>query len=70
MVIASTPVFNGLNVVNRGTLTDAEVDAILVLFTSEEVANNELLFYDDSLEGLVGLYKKSLSYGYVATTDP
>ena len=69
VVIASTPVFNGPNAINRNTLTDAEIEAIAALFTSEEVANNEILFYDASIEGAMGLYRKSASYGYVRTTD-
>ena len=43
--------------------------AVTELFTSEEVAGNELLFYDADIEGAMGLYKKSSSYGYVRTTD-
>ena len=69
VVIASTPVFNGPNAVNPQNLSAEEIQAILDLFTSEEVASNELLFYDASVEGAFGLYKKGSSYGYVATTD-
>ena len=69
MVIASTPVFNGPNAVNRDTLSESEIDAIVALFTSEEVASNELLFFDPDVEGAMGLYRKSSSYGYVGTTD-
>ena len=69
VVIASTPVFNGPNAYNPKNLSAEEIQAILDLFTSEEVASNELLFYDADVEGAFGLYKKSSSYGYVATTD-
>ena len=68
-VIASTPVFNGPNVVNPMNLTEKEIEAIRELFTSEEVANNEILFYDASIEGAMGLYKNSSSKGYVRVDD-
>ncbi|MDI9472850.1 MAG: PhnD/SsuA/transferrin family substrate-binding protein [Tissierellia bacterium] len=68
-IIAATPVFNGPNVYNPKNLTAEEVKAIQDLFTSEEVASNKILFYDDSVEGAVGLYKKSKSYGFVLTSD-
>ena len=68
-VIASVPVFNGPNVVNRQTLTEEEIEAITALFTSEEVASNPLLFFDPNIEGATGLYRKTSSYGYVRTTD-
>jgi phosphonate transport system substrate-binding protein len=68
-VIAATPVFNGPNAYNPKNLSGAEVKAIQDLFTSEEVANNPILFYYASIEGAVGLYKKSSSYGYVLTSD-
>ena len=69
VVIASTPVFNGPNAVNPKNLNAEEIEAIRVLFTSEEVANNEILFYDASVEGAVGLYKNSSSKGYVSVDD-
>ncbi|HQC35732.1 MAG TPA: PhnD/SsuA/transferrin family substrate-binding protein [Bacillota bacterium] len=69
VLIAVTPVFNGPNVYNPQNLSAEEIKAIQDLFTSEEVASNPILFYDDSVEGAVGLYKKSSSYGYVLTTD-
>ena len=67
--IAVTPVFNGPNVYNPKNLSKEEVKAIQDLFTSEEVASNKILFYDDKVEGAMGLYKKSKSYGFVLTTD-
>jgi len=69
LVIASTPVFNGPNAYNPLNLSADEIKAIRDLFTSEEVASNELLFYDADVEGAFGLYKKGSSYGYVLTTD-
>jgi len=69
VVIAATPVFNGPNAVNPKNLSEEEIEAIRVLFTSEEVANNEILFYDASVEGAMGLYKNSSSKGYVSVDD-
>jgi phosphonate transport system substrate-binding protein len=69
VVIASSPVFNGPNVYNPKNFSADEIEAIITLFTSEEVANNELLFYDASVEGALGLYKLSSSYGYIRVND-
>jgi len=69
VVIACTPVFNGPNAYNPKNLSADEVKAIRDLFTSKEVADNELLFYDATVEGAFGLYKKGSSYGYVLTSD-
>ena len=69
VVIACTPVFNGPNAYNPQNLSEAEVQAIKDLFTSAEVADNELLFYDATVEGAFGLFKKASSYGYALTTD-
>ncbi|MCL1913385.1 MAG: PhnD/SsuA/transferrin family substrate-binding protein [Eubacteriaceae bacterium] len=69
IVIAAKPVFNGPNAYNPKNLSEAEIKAIRDLFTSEEVSSNEILFYDADIEGAIGLYKKSSSYGYVLTSD-
>ena len=69
VVIACTPVFNGPNAYNPQNLSAQEIQAIRDLFTSAEVANNELIFYDASVEGAFGLYKIASSYGYVLTAD-
>jgi len=69
VVIACTPVFNGPNAYNPKNLSADEIKAIQDLFTSDEVANNEKIFYDATIEGAFGLYKKGSSYGYVLTTD-
>ncbi|MDR2715085.1 MAG: PhnD/SsuA/transferrin family substrate-binding protein [Coriobacteriales bacterium] len=69
VVISCSPVFNGPNAFNPKNLSADEIKALQDLFTSAEVANNELLFYDADVEGAVGLYKKSSSAGYVLTTD-
>ena len=68
-VIASVPVFNGSNAVNRQTLSEEEIEAIAALFTSEEAASNPLLFFNPDNEGEMGLYRKTSSYGYVRTYD-
>ena len=69
VVIASTPVFNGPNAYNPANLSADEIQALRDIFTSAEVANNEIIFYDPDVEGAVGLYKKSSSFGYVLTSD-
>ena len=69
VVIACTPVFNGPNAYNPKNLSATEIKAIQDLFTSKEVADNELLFYDAAVEGAFGLYKRASSYGYVLTSD-
>jgi phosphonate transport system substrate-binding protein len=69
VVIACTPVFNGPNAYNPKNLSAEEIKAIQDLFTSSEVANNEKIFYDASIEGAIGLYKIASSYGYVLTSD-
>lgn len=68
-VIACTPVFNGPNACNPQNLSADEIEAITALFTSDEVANNEIIFYDASVEGAIGLFKKSSSKGYVRVDD-
>jgi len=69
VVIASTPVFNGPNVYNPKNLSADEIKKIQDLFTSSEVADNELLFYDATIENAFGLFKKGSSYGYVLASD-
>lgn len=68
-VIACTPVFNGPCAYNPGNLSPDEVKALQDVFTSKEVADNPILFYDGEVEGATGYFKKSSSYGYVLTTD-
>jgi len=68
-IINSTPVLNGPNVFNPANLSEAEIKAIRDLFTSDEVYNNGLVFFDDSIEGAVGLHKKTASGGYVLVND-
>ncbi|MDD3252934.1 MAG: phosphate/phosphite/phosphonate ABC transporter substrate-binding protein, partial [Lachnospiraceae bacterium] len=68
-VISSIPVFNGPCAYNPKNLSADEVKALQDLFTSQEVADNAILFYDPEVEGATGYFKKSSSYGYVLTTD-
>lgn len=68
-VISCTPVFNGPWAVNPKNLSADEIKAITDLFTSQEVADNAKIFYDPDVKDATGLYKKTSSYGFVATTD-
>ena len=54
-VIQSIPVLNGPFAYNGDTLSPKDVQSIQELFTSDEVANNELIFYP---EGGMGLLEK------------
>ena len=69
VVISCTPVFNGPNAYNPKNLSDVEIEAVRSLFTSDEVANNRILFYDGSAGNTTGLYKTSSSKGYVRVND-
>ena len=57
-VIDSTPVMNGPFVYNSETLSPEDTAAIQELFTSEEVKNNPIMFYDADAQ-TKGLFKKS-----------
>ena len=57
-VIDSTPVMNGPFVYNSDTLSPEDAAAIQELFTSEEVKNNPIMFYDADAQ-TKGLFKKS-----------
>lgn len=57
-VINSTPVMNGPFVYNSETLSPEDAAAIQELFTSEEVKNNPIMFYDADAQ-VKGLFKKS-----------
>ena len=69
MVIASYPVFNGPCAYNPKNLSPDEIQAIRDLFTSKEVADNQVLFFDPEAKGAIGLFKKTSSYGYTLTAD-
>lgn len=67
-VISSTPVMNGPFVYNSDTLSPEDVEAIQKLFTSDEVANNELIFYPEDSE-TKGAYKKTDNERFVLVED-
>ncbi|MGN0350951.1 MAG: phosphate/phosphite/phosphonate ABC transporter substrate-binding protein [Roseburia sp.] len=67
-VIASTPVMNGPFVYNSEVLSPEDAQAILDLFTSDEVTNNSLIFYPEDGE-VTGMYKKSGDAHFVAVED-
>ncbi|MGN0630017.1 MAG: PhnD/SsuA/transferrin family substrate-binding protein [Ruminococcus sp.] len=66
-VIQSIPVLNGPFAYNGDTLSPEDVKAIQDLFTSDEVANNELIFYPEGSMGL--LEKESDKMGFVKVED-
>jgi len=68
-VIACTPVFNGPNVANPKNLSEEEIEAITVLFTSAEVTDNTKIFYDAEDPNAFGLYKIGSSKGYIRVED-
>ncbi|WP_277290373.1 hypothetical protein [Ruminococcus callidus] len=57
-VIQSTPVLNGPFAYNGDTLSPEDVKAIQELFTSDEVANDSLIFYTED-SGEPGLLERS-----------
>lgn len=68
-VIQSTPVLNGPFAYNGDTLSPEDVQAIQQLFTSDEVSDNPLMFYNKE-EGQMGLYeKKSDDMCFVTVED-
>ena len=68
-VIQSTPVLNGPFAYNGDTLSPEDVTAIQDLFTSDEVANDSLIFYsaDSGEQGL--LEKESDAMRFVTVED-
>lgn len=68
-VIFSTPVMNGPFVYNSETLSPDDVAAIQALFTSDEVANNEKIFYPADSEEATGAYKKTADERFVTVED-
>ncbi len=68
VVIQSTPVLNGPFVYNAETLDPDDVKAIQDLFTSDEVANNELIFVPEDSEN-VGMFEKSANERFVLVED-
>lgn len=66
-VIQSIPVLNGPFAYNGDTLSPEDVKAIQDLFTSDEVSNDELIFYPEGSAGL--LEKKSDKMCFVTVED-
>lgn len=67
-VISSTPVMNGPFVYNSETLSPEDVKAIQDLFTSEEVTNNEIMFYAEDAQQK-GLFKKDGDIKFTTVED-
>lgn len=67
-VISSTPVMNGPFVYNSEVLSPEDAQAIVDLFTSDEVTNNELIFYPADGEKS-GMYKQNGNNKFVAVED-
>ena len=67
-VIQSTPVLNGQFAYNGDTLSSEDVKAIQDLFTSDEVANDSLIFYSKD-SGEQGLYEKKSDAKCFLTVD-
>lgn len=67
-VISSTPVMNGPFLYNGDTLSPEDAQAIIDLFTSDEVANNPLMFYEEGSD-VNGIYEKSGDMHFVEVED-
>lgn len=67
-VISSTPVMNGPFVYNSEVLSPEDAQAIVDLFTSDEVTNNELIFYPADGEK-TGMYKQKGNNKFVEVED-
>lgn len=68
VVIQSTPVLNGPFVYNSEALDPDDVKAIQDLFTSDEVANNELIFVPEGSDN-VGMFEKAANERFVLVED-
>ena len=68
VVIQSTPVLNEPFAYNSDALDPADVKAIQDLFTSDEVANNEVIFVPEDSEN-VGMFEKSENERFVLVDD-
>ena len=68
VVIQSTPVLNGPFVYNSEALDPNDVKAIQDLFTSDEVANNELIFVPEGSDN-VGMFEKAANERFVLVED-
>ncbi len=68
VVIQSTPVLNGPFVYNSEALDPKDVKAIQDLFTSDEVANNQVIFVPEDSDN-VGMFEKSQNERFVLVED-
>ena len=68
VIIQSTPVLNGPFAYNSDALDPVDVKAIQELFTSDEVANNELIFVPADSDG-VGMFEKTDQERFVLVDD-
>ena len=68
VLIQVTPVLNGPFAYNSDALDPADVKAIQDLFTSDEVADNELIFVPEDSDG-VGKFEKTDSERFVLVED-
>lgn len=68
VLIQVTPVLNGPFAYNSDALDPADVKAIQDLFTSDEVADNELIFVPEDSDG-VGMFEKTDSERFVLVED-
>ena len=68
VIIQSTPVLNGPFAYNSDALDPADVEAIQELFTSDEVADNELIFVPEDSDG-VGMFEKTENERFVLVDD-
>ena len=68
VIIQSTPVLNEPFAYNSDALDPVDVKAIQDLFTSDEVANNELIFVPADSDG-VGLFEKTDQERFVLVDD-
>ena len=68
VIIQSTPVLNGPFAYNSEALDPDDVKAIQDLFTSDEVAENELIFVPEDSDG-VGMFEKTDSERFVLVED-
>lgn len=67
-IIQSTPVLNGPFVYNSEALSEEDVKAIQDLFTSDEVANNEVIFVPEDSDN-VGMFEKTADERFVLVED-
>ncbi len=68
VIIQSTPVLNGPFAYNSETLDPKDVKAIQDLFTSDEVANNQLMFVPEGSDN-VGMFEKAANERFVLVED-